>query len=84
MSKKLYVYLDVDNLTDAWHSGGGCMIITGGDPQEAMDAHQSARAAEFGEEPVKTVLPSEPTRVMRDIDNMEADAVLIFPDTGCC
>ena len=82
MSKKLYVYEYVDGLTQSYHGGGGLMILTAGDPQEALNAQRAAEYAKYDDEPFLTELP-EPTRVIEVVDT-EADAVFEFPDEGCC
>lgn len=72
---RAYVYEYVGNLTDAWHSGGGLMVITDRDPLAAFLA--SGEAVEgFSELP-------EPDRVIA-VAADEAPGIFIFPDTGCC
>jgi hypothetical protein len=81
VTKKLYIYEAVDGLTESWHDGGAMVIITAGDPQEALDA---ARTEFYAPDykPHLTELP-EPSRVL-DVGESEADAIFEFPDAGCC
>lgn len=86
MSKKLYLYDRVDIVSSAWHKDGGLIIITAGDPQEAYDREVFAPLVDESWSGVKAddqhALP-EPTRVI-DLHESEADAVYVFPDSGCC
>jgi hypothetical protein len=82
MSKKIYIYEYVDELTTNYHDGGGLVIITGADPQEALDNERAELAEKHGAKLRLTKLP-EPDRVI-EIPDTEQDAIIEFPDTGCC
>lgn len=72
MNKKLYIYEEAAcDVTDSYHGGGGVVIITAGDPQEAWEAGNNA--GDLG----------DPDRVI-EVPATENDAVIIFPDSGCC
>lgn len=72
---RAYIYDYVGNLTDAYHSGGGLLVVTDGDPLEAFIASGEA-LDDFTELP-------EPDRVI-EVAPTEAPGVFIFPDNGCC
>lgn len=80
MSKKAYVYSYPDcALTDNWHSGGGLLIVTDSDPDEAWKASpqrelvEKRDAGDLG----------KPDHVL-DVSEDAPDLVLVFPDAGCC
>ena len=75
---KAYVYNYVDGLTDNWHDGGGLLIITEGDPQQALNLELA------GHEPYKQAptLP-EPDAIYK-VHKGQEEKVFIFPDSGCC
>lgn len=68
---KAYVYDYVIGLTSNYHDGGAALVITDGDPIEALRA----------ESPEADV--SDATPVVFDTDATEPH-VFIFPDSGCC
>lgn len=72
--KKLYIYDYVEDITSNWHSGGGVLIVTAGDPLEAFNADADS-------ETIKQLPP--PVRVI-DVPDSEADLVQLFPGAGCC
>ncbi len=89
MSKKLYVYEYVEKLTTSWHDGGGLVIVTTGDPSDAWQAENARIAAEHPSNAVYLdpaqiiqVLP-EPDHVY-EVPDDSPDAVIKFPDQGCC
>lgn len=82
MTKKLYIYDQIDGLTTNYHDGGSLVIVTAGDPQEALDADRTAAYGKFGDKPFLTKLP-EPDRVIEVADSTPEE-VFEFPDSGCC
>jgi len=82
MSKKLYIYNQIDGLTTSYHDGGSLVIITAGDPQIALDASRRKAYGKYGDEPFLTNLP-EPDRVVVVADATEEE-IFEFPDSGCC
>ena len=71
---KLYIFEEVWNLTDNYHSSGGCVVITDGDPFEIIYKNRDDdEALEFDEELV-TVLETDATE----------ESLVIFPNAGCC
>lgn len=70
--KHLYIYEYVEGVTENWHSGGGVLIITSGDPQAAWDA---------SDRPDTNLGAVD--RVV-DVPDYTEDAIIVFPDAGCC
>lgn len=81
--KKLYIYEDLDEITDSWHDGGGVVIVTGGDPDEAWRADVAKRYEDASFQPKLLTELGEPARVI-EVPDTEEDSVLVFPDAGCC
>ena len=79
--KKLYIYESIDSITGCWHSDGGLVIVTGGDPVDAW-AEDVRKLPKSEREGLRRDLP-EPDRVI-PVGDGEADAVYVFPDAGCC
>lgn len=89
MSKKLYIYKYVDGITTNYHDGGGLVIISASTPTEAWRANNERIAAEhpsnkvyLDAETIVQELP-EPDRVI-EVPDSESDAVIVFPNAGCC
>ena len=89
MSKKLYIYEDVDKLTTSYHHAGGLVIVTAGDPSDAWRAQNERIAAKhpsnqmyLDPKHIIQVLP-EPDHVFTVGDDVH-DLILEFPDAGCC
>lgn len=82
--KKLYVYdrLDVcDPGSGAWHAEGGLVVVTAGDPSDAVKPGTGDEVrTKFGEK--RHSLPSA-THVYVVPDD-SPDVVIPFPDSGCC
>lgn len=72
--KKLYIYEYVDDVSNNYHSGGGLVIITSGNPSDVWRAERR--------NPDREDL-GEPDRII-DVADTEADAVYPFQDAGCC
>ncbi|SEC54356.1 hypothetical protein [Arthrobacter woluwensis] len=83
MSKKLYLYEDVEIVSGRYHPGGGLVIITSGNPQAAyvryLDLVQDT--AEYPRS-ARPNLPA-PTRSI-EVPDAEPDCIAAFPDSGCC
>lgn len=79
---KAYVYEYLSVVSEAYHSGGGAVIVTNRDPQEVWD---EVRPTELEGHPVDGDLASlgEPNAVY-DIAGAAEEQVFIFPDSGCC
>ena len=89
MSKKLYIYEDVDKLTEHWHNAGGLIIVTTGDPSAAWQA-RNARIAAEGPSNRTQIDPAYIIQELPEPDHVIAvgddapDLILEFPDRGCC
>lgn len=70
---KLYIWNYLEGLTDNYHSGGGLVIITDRDPNEAWRDYSSKG-------PLRE-LPEADTTVEVVSDK---EQVWVFPDAGCC
>lgn len=68
---KAYVYDSVAALTDQWHDGGGALVVTDGDPVEALREATGLESIPDAPVVVYDVVPTEPR-------------VFIFPDAGGC
>lgn len=80
---KQYIYDYIDGMTDNYHSGGGLVIITAGDPQETLNRDYERDWAEFDSKFPAPTLPEKADHVY-ELAGTPAECVLIFPDTGCC
>jgi hypothetical protein len=80
---KTYVYDYVSGLTTNWHNGGGLLIITDGDPQDAWKEFRQEHIdhEEYGADSLIIELP-EPTLVY-NCSGVEKQ-IFIFEDAGCC
>lgn len=72
----VYVYEYVDELTSAYHSGGGLVVIADEQPTVWHLNHTYAG-------PAKDVALPEPTAVYELVGDVEPKTFL-FPDAGCC
>lgn len=77
---KQYIYDYVHGITDAWHDGGGLVIITAGGPQEALNRYYADNPLEDDK-----IIPllREPDHIY-ELAGTPEERVLIFPDIGCC
>lgn len=78
---KQYTYNYVGGIPDAWHDGGGLVIVTEGDPQQALNRY-------YADNPLPhdksiPLLPDTPDHTYELVGTPE-ERVLIFPDIGCC
>ena len=86
--KKLYIYEGIDVCapgSGSYHEDGGLVVITSGDPNDAVPAGTGNvfnTQLPDGTFEKKVGLP-EPDRVIVVPDDTE-DAVIVFPDAGCC
>jgi hypothetical protein len=67
----VYVWEDLDGLTDSWHDGGGVLVVA-----ESLDR---ARALIPG----KGDRDYEPDLVL-PVAGDTAERVIVFPNAGCC
>lgn len=72
---KLYVWDYVGGVTDAWHDGGGVLIVTNRDYADAWRERDEP-------EGTRADLP-EPDAVY-DLAGSHSESVRIFADAGCC
>ena len=85
MGKKLYIYESAAcAVSNAYHSGGGALVITSGDPDEAWRASAEHKSiiSKYGCPNDDGVL-GEPDHVI-PVPDSTADLVVAFPDAGCC
>ena len=73
---KTYVWHNLENLTDRWHTEGGLLIITDGEPLTDWLKYRDDRTPDLRED-----LP-EPDLTF-NCDATEK-AVYVFEDSGCC
>lgn len=78
---KQYIYNYVGGITDAWHDGGGLVIVTEGDPQEALNRYYAKHPLE--DDKTIPVLPDTPGHIY-ELVGTPTPCVIIFPDIGCC
>lgn len=77
--KKLYVFENpLCTVSDRWHSGGGIVIVTGADnnPSDVWRISPQRETNDDGE-------LGDPDYVY-DVPDSSPDAVIVFPDAGCC
>lgn len=87
MTKKLYLYKSVDVCdpgSGVWHEEGGLVVICTGYPNDSVrqGTGNEFKREENGRAVVKHGLP-EPDLVITVPDDTE-DAVIAFPNQGCC
>ena len=80
MTKKLYVFENVAPVSSAYHDGGGLVIVTSGDPIVAWRGSDSYSRGEYGKEEADLSNPD----MVYDVADDAPDAVIVFPDAGCC
>lgn len=74
---KLFIWEDIDGITDMWHDGGG-LVIVAEDLADAL-AQWTARSEIGG---TRDVLP-EPDQVY-ELTGESERKVFVFPNAGCC
>lgn len=91
---KVFIWEDVGQLTDSYHSGGGCVVIAeniekayallmADDRVSRPVAHQG-NIQPFGDgEDLTTVFGLVPDVVL-DVSGETPERVFVFPDAGCC
>ena len=80
---KLYIYEYADcNVTSGYHGGGGVIICTAGDPQEAWAAKCADKTDDAGKRLGDQDL-GKPDRIMDTLPDAP-EFVTVFPDQGCC
>ena len=75
---KLYIWEYLDGLTEAYHSGGGLVIVTDRTVNEVWDSYTPA------EYPCKGVLRKLPEADTTMEVVSDKERVWVFPDAGCC
>lgn len=85
----VYIFENIDRISDSWHNGGSVVIVTDRDPGETWRAHLQSIAAEhksnavyLNDTVIRQSLP-EPT-VTYELRDTVAESVMVFPDAGCC
>lgn len=73
---RLYIWHNIDHVSDAYHTDGGLVICTSENPQDVWDGYATANGIELSQlpEPNKTIKVSAKTPPFVDV----------FPNTGCC
>lgn len=77
---KLYIYPEVDGITDNYHDGGALVIITDRDPLDAFNSHSESPSKYRN--PVRLDTLPTPDRIVEI--PATAEEVYIFADSGCC
>ena len=75
---KVYVYEDLETVSNNWHSGGGAVIITDRSPQEVWHSHFTKK----GLTNIAELKLPKPNQTIECSDSPEV--VTIFMDAGCC
>lgn len=78
---KLYLYTNADSpVSGAYHSGGGVVVITDGDPDQVwLDTYPEERVEYWDDKPEPLGAPD----FVCETDSTE-ERVFVFPDAGCC
>lgn len=85
MTKKLYIYENADcAISNGYHEGGGAVVVTAGNPDEAWRASQAyASVTSPHAYPNDEGKLGDPDHVI-DVPDDTPDLVVAFPDAGCC
>ena len=75
----VYIYLDLDGLTENWHDDGGLVVVTDRAPLDAYNEH-AAKPDAYPARPLEK-LPA-PDNVIKA--NSITERVYVFPNAGCC
>lgn len=83
---KLYIYSDVNGITDNYHSGGGLVIITDRAPATVWREHVEAlpkRSGLYPENLDPDALGKKLPDLVVGIDE-RPERIFVFRDAGCC
>ena len=84
---KVYIYESLDRVSTYYHDGGGAVIITDGEPQDAWYDHfkSASDKAKYDKaqllEIAQVQLPE--ADIVLNTDDVDKQ-VIIFKDAGCC
>lgn len=90
---KIFIWKDIEQLTDHYHSGGGLAVIADSEDRARTIASQykdywiyskgDIDRKIYDEEPYIKLKPEELPDYIFNIE-AEEERVIIFPDKGCC
>lgn len=87
---KLYIWDRLEDVTTSYHSGGGLVIVTDRGPGAAwldyIAASKTASLSDWNDgadwDELQRDLPAASRQF--DLATSEAEAVMVFEDSGCC
>jgi hypothetical protein len=85
----LYIFENVDRISDSWHNDGGLVIVTDRTYDKAWQTYLQGVAAEhpsnrvyLDDAVIRQSLP-EPSYIY-PLAASAPESVMVFPDAGCC
>ena len=81
---KTYIYQYVSNVSNNYHSGGGLVIITDGDPQDDWNEYVDNVNSSLEEWEHNFEQSTLPKADMEYECSATEKAVFVFEDAGCC
>lgn len=78
--KNVYVWDDVSRLTKHWHDGGGLLILAV-DMDRAKELFEIEASKEHSD---LLDFPKNAPTYSWEVSDNEEDAMVVFPDSGCC
>ncbi len=76
---KLFIWEEVNYLTDRWHNEGGCVIIA-----EDLNAARKLFLEDDNNTESKCDLLTEPPDLEAELPSDSEPRVFMFPNAGCC
>ena len=84
---RLYVWNNIEGITDRYHDGGGVVMMTARPVQEVWDEYRERLGNEWPDHSrlvdVRTTLP-EADYVSEVAPKENKELFRVFPDSGCC
>ena len=84
---RLYVWNNIEGITDNYHDGGGVVMMTARPVQEVWDEYRESLGNEWPDHShlvgIRTTLP-EADYVSEVVPKENKELFRVFPDAGCC
>ena len=84
---RLYVWNNIEGITDYYHNGGGVVMMTARPVQEVWDDYRESLVNVYNDRSclvdIRTTLP-EADYVSEVVPKENKELFRVFPDAGCC
>lgn len=84
---RLYVWNNIEGITDSYHDDGGVVMMTARPVQEVWDEYRESLVNAYGDPSclvdIRTTLP-EADYVSEVVPKENKELFRVFPDAGCC